>query len=164
MEILTRNYSEKDPGALKALCVKYEGRGADLEKYLETNFKDIPTRKEAEQRKSLEAKKAILNFKHNGDLMTDSCGCHLVDLRVKYTRPFRKWLASKVTRARGMFANRDKTAVQKNDMFVFWYKGARIKEDDTPLSLKMHPYPSESSEAIEQDYIEVETVFEVSFL
>ena len=163
MEILTRNYSEKDPEALKALCVEYEGRGADLEKYLETYFKDIPTREEAEQRKSLEAKKAIINFKHNGEVIKDSKG-YLVDLRVKYTRPFRKWLASKVTRAKGMFVNRDKTAVQRDDMFVFWYKGTRIKEDDTPLSLKMHPYPSASSEAIEQDYIEVETVFEVRFL
>ena len=163
MEILTRNYTEKDPEALKLLCLEYERRGADLEKYLETNFKDIPTREEAEQKRSLEAKKAILNFKHNGVVIKDSRG-YLVDLRVKYTRPFHKWLASKVTRAKGMFVNRDKTAVQKDDMFVFWYKGARIKEDDTPLSLKMHPYPSASSEAIEQDYIEVETVFEVRFL
>ena len=38
MEILLRNYSEKDPDALKKLCMEYEGRGEELEKYLETNY------------------------------------------------------------------------------------------------------------------------------
>ena len=47
MEILLRNYSEKDPHALKKLCMEYEGRGAELEKYLETNFKNIPTKHQA---------------------------------------------------------------------------------------------------------------------
>ena len=43
-EVLLRNYSEKDEESLEILCVKYEGRSAELEQYLEKHFKDIPTR------------------------------------------------------------------------------------------------------------------------
>ena len=43
MEILSRNYSEKDPDSLRNLCVKFEGRSSELEKYIEANFNDIPT-------------------------------------------------------------------------------------------------------------------------
>ena len=67
MEILQRNYSEKDPDALKKLCMEYEGRGEELEKYLETNFKDIPTREEAEQKKKRlenEAKRMARSLNH----------------------------------------------------------------------------------------------------
>ena len=51
MEILSRNYSEKDPDSLRNLCVKFEGRSSELEKYIEANFNDIPTKLEAEQGK-----------------------------------------------------------------------------------------------------------------
>ena len=48
-EVLLRNYSEKDEESLEILCVKYEGRSAELEQYLEKHFKDIPTKLEVKQ-------------------------------------------------------------------------------------------------------------------
>ena len=48
-EVLVRNYSEKDEESLEVLCVRYEGKSAELEKYLEQHFKDIPTKMEVEQ-------------------------------------------------------------------------------------------------------------------
>ena len=57
-EVLLRNYSEKDEESLEILCVKYEGRSAELEQYLEKHFKDIPTKlevKQANARAALEA-------------------------------------------------------------------------------------------------------------
>ena len=33
-EVLVKNYSEKDEEALEVLCVQFEGRRVDLEKYL----------------------------------------------------------------------------------------------------------------------------------
>ena len=57
-EVLLRNYSEKDEESLEILCVKYEGRSAELEQYLEKHFKDIPTKlevKQANARADLEA-------------------------------------------------------------------------------------------------------------
>ena len=57
-EVLLRNYSEKDEESLEILCVKYEGRSAELEQYLEKHFKDIPTKlevKQANARAGLEA-------------------------------------------------------------------------------------------------------------
>ena len=57
-ETLLRIYSEKDEESLEILCVRYEGRSAELEQYLEKHFKDIPTKlevKQANARAALEA-------------------------------------------------------------------------------------------------------------
>ena len=188
MEILLRNYSEKDPDALKKLCMEYEGRGAELEKYLETNFQDIPTREEVEQEKARletfirldkEAKKMKsraelgkypeTNFKDipkknelGQEEMTRLYNqarritITIVHQRLKFpdstvncTLTFHKWL---MKRRRSW--NRI-TGGQKNGssgFFEFSYKGKRIKDEDTPLSLEMEDY----------SVVEAETVVEVT--
>ena len=148
MEILLRNYSEKDPNALKKLCVEYEGRGADLEKYLETNFKDIPTRDEVEQeqqemrRLSNEAKRIRITVVHQKLKFPGNFKF------VKYTLTFRKWLMKN----KGSFSKRAGQKSGSSGLFEFSYKGKRIQEDDTPLSLEME----------DESVIEAETVVEVT--
>ena len=51
-EVLVKNYSEKDEETLEVLCVQFEGRSTELEKYLEQHFKEIPTKLEVEQKKA----------------------------------------------------------------------------------------------------------------
>ena len=51
-EVLVRNYSEKDEESLEVLCVQFEGKSSELEKYLEQHFEEIPTKLEVEQAKA----------------------------------------------------------------------------------------------------------------
>ena len=66
-EMLLDIYSEKDEESLEILCVRYEGRSAELEQYLEKHFKDIPTKLEVKQtnaRAGLEAELKSLQDYH----------------------------------------------------------------------------------------------------
>jgi len=83
-EVLVRNYSEKDEESLEVLCVRYEGKSAELEKYLEQHFKDIPTKMEVEQataRAGLEAELKSLQEAEVEEASTmaieDCPGCHM---------------------------------------------------------------------------------------
>ena len=83
-EVLVRNYSEKDEETLEVLCVQYEGKSAELEKYLEQHFKDIPTKLEVEQikaRADLEAELKSLQeaeVEEASSMAIEDCpGCHM---------------------------------------------------------------------------------------
>ena len=83
-EVLVRNYSEKDEESLEVLCVQFEGKSAELEKYLEQHFKDIPTKLEVEQAKARADLEAELKSLQDADVeeastmaIEDCPGCHL---------------------------------------------------------------------------------------
>jgi len=83
-EVLVRNYSEKDEESLEVLCVQFEGKSSELEKYLEQHFEEIPTKLEVEQAKAradLEAEMKSLQMAgvdEAATMMIEDCpGCHM---------------------------------------------------------------------------------------
>ena len=156
MEILLRNYSERDPNALKKLCMESVGRGAELEKYLEKHFQDIPTREEAGQEKTrekAEQEKARLDNEARGikssktELETNSKDIRqsaieakrtkitIVHQRLKFPDSCRTSTVNFTLTFRKWLMKRrrsfNRTAGQKSGnygFFEFSYKGKRIQD------------------------------------
>ena len=75
-KVLCSNYSQKDPETMKKLCLEFEGKSAELEKYLEENFDKIPTKQQAANRKlksKLEDEVSMLQEAGVEGLEVESC-------------------------------------------------------------------------------------------
>ena len=71
-KVLLSNYSQKDPVTMKKLCIEHKGKSAELEKYLEQNFDNIPSKQEAAMRK-LEEEVSMLQEAGIEGLKVESC-------------------------------------------------------------------------------------------